>query len=71
MSNTGPLRLSSEKLAELAACGIYSLQMGCLPDSQPQDFAVSQAVARMVLQIAEQQPSVLFNLNVRIIETSI
>lgn len=59
------LNLPQMKLAALAADALQYFQIGSIPEALPQDFAASQAVAKLMLRAAEHDAHVISSLSVR------
>lgn len=65
-----PLQLPLAKKATLAEAGLYYMYSESLEAPSQMDFVAAQAVAKMVLQVAIQQPQILEKLMVRISPTN-
>ena len=64
MENPGSLFMPAAKLSRLALDGVHYFHHGSLPDALPQDFAATQAVAKMILQVAQQDSQIITSLSV-------
>ena len=59
-----PLQLLPMQKARLADAGLYYLKSDSIESFSQMDFVAAQAVARMVLRVADEQIQILENLTV-------
>ena len=64
MESTHSLNLPPARITGLASDGVGFFHTGSVPDAPVQDFGASQAVAKMIMQIAEQDAQVISSLAV-------